>query len=111
VLVVYTLWARDWQIWRRLHVAAGTLLLLIVTVPWFWLVSRRNPEFLHFFFIHEHFERYTSGVHRRAAPFWYFVPQLLGGMLPWLGLWPAMARQATQRSTDPGLQPIVLLAA
>jgi 4-amino-4-deoxy-L-arabinose transferase-like glycosyltransferase len=111
VLVVYTLWARDLQIWRRLHIAAGTLLLLIVTVPWFWLVSRRNPEFLHFFFIHEHFERYTSGVHRRAAPFWYFVPQLLGGMLPWLGLWPAMARQATQRSSDPGLRPTVLLAA
>ena len=111
VLVVYTLWARDWRIWHRLHLAAGTLLLLIVTVPWFWLVSRRNPEFLHFFFVHEHFERYTSGVHRRAAPLWYFVPQLLGGMLPWLGLWPAMARQATQRSTDPVLQPAVLLAA
>jgi 4-amino-4-deoxy-L-arabinose transferase-like glycosyltransferase len=111
VLVVYTLWARDGQIWRRLHIAAGTLLLLVVTVPWFWLVSRRNPEFLHFFFVHEHFERYTSGVHRRAAPFWYFVPQLLGGMLPWLGLWPAMTRLATQRPSNPGLRPTVLLAA
>ena len=110
-LVTYSLWARDFQIWRRLHILAGTLLMLAITVPWFWLVARRNPEFLHFFFIHEHFERYTSGAHRRGAPFWYFVPQLLGGFLPWLGLWPAIAAQAIRAPKAPGLQPVLLLAA
>lgn len=110
-LVVYSLWARDWIIWRQLHIVAGTLLLLAITVPWFWLVSMRNPEFPYFFFVHEHFERFTSGVHERGAPVWYFVPQLLFGFLPWLGLWPAMARQALLPATLPGLRPGVLLAA
>ncbi len=111
VLVVYSLWARDLQIWRRLHIVGGCLLMLAITVPWFWLVSSRNPEFLQFFFIHEHFQRFTSGVHRRSAPAWYFVPQLLGGFLPWLALWPGMALLAWQRRGEAGFGPVRLLAA
>jgi 4-amino-4-deoxy-L-arabinose transferase-like glycosyltransferase len=43
-----------------------------------------NPEFAQFFFIHEHWDRYTSGVHNREGPVWYFIPYLLIGVLPWL---------------------------
>jgi 4-amino-4-deoxy-L-arabinose transferase-like glycosyltransferase len=90
-LVVYTAWTRDLQLWRRLHIASGAALMLAIVLPWFWLVAERHPAFLHFFFVHEHVERYTSGVHQRGAPWWYFVPQLAGGFLPWLGLLPRMA--------------------
>lgn len=110
-LVTYSLWARDWQVWRRLHIVGGTLLMLALTVPWFWLVSQRNPEFAQFFFIHEHFERYTSSTHQRGAPFWYFVPQLLVGFLPWLGLWPGIAAQVMRPAATAGLRPELLLAA
>ena len=110
-LVVYSLWARDALIWRRLHIVPGVLLLLAITVPWFWLVSARNPEFLQFFFVHEHFERYTTTVHERGAPFWYFAPQLLAGFLPWVGLGAGMARLAMAPAAGPGLRPGLLLAA
>ncbi len=110
-LVLYTLASRDWAIWRRLHIVAGSVVLLAITVPWFWLVADRNPEFLRFFFIHEHFQRYTSGVHQRGAPWWFFVPQLLAGLLPWLALWPGMAMQAWREPKTAGLRPLHLLAA
>ncbi|MFJ1251940.1 glycosyltransferase family 39 protein [Cupriavidus sp. CuC1] len=90
VLVIYTLISRDFGLWRRLHLITGIALMLIVTVPWFWLVSERNPEFLNFFFIHEHWQRYTSTVHSRKGPLWYFVPLLVAGFVPWLGLAPRM---------------------
>ncbi|QET06587.1 glycosyltransferase family 39 protein [Cupriavidus pauculus] len=90
VLVCYSLVARDGTLWRRMHWVAGLAILLAVTVPWFWLIARRNPEFLHFFFIHEHWERYTSNVHSRSGPLLYFVPLIVGGMLPWAGLFPSM---------------------
>lgn len=111
VLVVYTLWTRDWALWRRLHLVGGTLVLLLVTVPWFWLVSQRNPEFPQFFFIHEHFQRYTSTIHHRNAPFWFFVPQLLAGFLPWLGLLPGMWTACRAEAPRPnGFRPLHLLA-
>jgi 4-amino-4-deoxy-L-arabinose transferase-like glycosyltransferase len=90
VLVVYTLVSRDFGLWRRLHLLAGLVLLLLVTVPWFWLISSRNPSFPQFFFIHEHWQRYTTKIHSRSAPFYYFVPLLLAGFLPWLGLTPRL---------------------
>ena len=86
VLVVYTAVARDFAVWRRLHLVSGALIALVLAAPWFVLVSLRNPEFAHFFFIHEHFQRYLTTVHHRDAPWWYFLPQLLVGFLPWLGL-------------------------
>ncbi|WP_026035816.1 glycosyltransferase family 39 protein [Cupriavidus sp. BIS7] len=90
VLVVYTLVTRDWGLWRRLHLALGAVVMLVITVPWFYLVSVRNPEFLNFFFIHEHWERYTSNIHSRSGPIWYFLPLVIGGFLPWAGMFPRL---------------------
>ena len=83
-VVVYSLWQRDWKLWKRLHLVKGILLYLLLTAPWFIAVSAANPEFARFFFIHEHLERYTSEVHSREGPIYYFVPFLLLGVCPWL---------------------------
>jgi len=110
-LVVYSLWTRDFGLWRRLHIASGLLLFLAITVPWFWLVMQRNPEFARFFFVHEHFERYTSQVHHRSGPWWYFVPLVLLAFLPWTGLWPRIVTWVRRSPRGPGLQVDRLLAA
>ena len=47
-------------LWRRLHLTSGVALFLVLTAPWFVAVSRANPEFLPFFFIHEHVERFLT---------------------------------------------------
>ena len=110
VLIVYTAVARDFAIWRRLHIASGALLMLAIAAPWFVLISSRNPEFARFFFIHEHVERYLSTVHRRDAAWWYFVPILLGGFLPWLGLAPRIGRVVRDGARGAGFRPVLLLA-
>ena len=118
VLIVYTVVARDWAIWKRLHMLVGLLVFAAITVPWFVLVSLRNPEFPQFFFIHEHFQRFTSKVHHREGPLYYFLPILLGGLLPWLvvfaqSLWAARHEAAlpvSAASTDArGFRPKTLL--
>jgi len=109
VLVVYSLIGRDWQVWRRLHIGAGLLIFLVIVEPWFVLISMRNPEFVSFFFIHEHFARYLSGVHHRGAPWWYFVPQLVVGILPWIGLSLGMTIVVREDARRPGFKPSLLL--
>lgn len=110
VLVVYSLVARDWVLWRRLHIVSGTILFLLLTAPWFWLISTRNPEFAQFFFIHEHWQRYTSSVHQRSAPWWYFGPQLIAGFLPWLGLTPRICALLRNSGQAREFRPELLLA-
>ena len=83
-LVVYTLIERDPRPWRRLHPATGVPLFLALAAPWFILVSLRNPGFAGFFFVHEHFTRFLTTVHQRVEPWWYFLPLLLLGVLPWI---------------------------
>ena len=93
-LVAYTLATRDRSPWKGLQIGRGLVVLLVLAAPWFLLVSLRNPEFARFFFIHEHFERFLTTEHRRTGAWWYFVPMLAVGLLPWTGLfawraWPS----------------------
>lgn len=63
----------------------GLPLYLLIITPWFIAVSLKNPEFLWFFFVHEHFLRYISGTsHTEANPF-YYIPILIAGLLPFTG--------------------------
>jgi len=84
-LVLLCLWQRDGSWWRGMHWLSGGLLFLAITAPWFVVVSMRNPAFAEFFFIHEHFARFLTKVHRREGAWWYYVPLLLAGTLPWTG--------------------------
>jgi 4-amino-4-deoxy-L-arabinose transferase-like glycosyltransferase len=83
-LVLYCLVTRELAVWRRLHTLPGVALFLAVTAPWFLWVSARNPGFAEFFFVHEHFTRFLTTVHQRVEPWWFFLPLLLLGVLPWL---------------------------
>jgi 4-amino-4-deoxy-L-arabinose transferase-like glycosyltransferase len=97
VLVLYTLAARDWTIWSRLHLVKGLLLFFAIAAPWFVLVALKNPEQPHFFFIHEHFERFFLTAHRREGAWYYFFAMLAPGIVPWLGLLPQSLAQAVRR--------------
>jgi 4-amino-4-deoxy-L-arabinose transferase-like glycosyltransferase len=84
VLSIYMLWQRDWTVWRTLRPVAGLALLAVITAPWFVLAARADPDFLQFFFIHEHFQRYLTDEAQRVEPWWYFLVVLAIGVLPWL---------------------------
>jgi 4-amino-4-deoxy-L-arabinose transferase-like glycosyltransferase len=86
-LGAYTIATRDFSWLRRLQLRTGIPFFLVIAVPWFWLVQRRNPEFLRFFFIREHFERFLTTVDNRVEPFWYFVPIVAVALLPVIANW------------------------
>ncbi|SFA77497.1 4-amino-4-deoxy-L-arabinose transferase [Collimonas sp. OK607] len=110
VLVLYTLFSRDWSIWKRLHMVWGLILFFLITTPWFVLISMKNPEFPQFFFIHEQFQRFTSKIHNRYGPPYYFVPILILGIVPWLGiLFQSLWSGAHERSATSGFQPKKML--
>jgi len=82
-LFLYSLFNRDIVIWKRMHWISGLLVFFLIAAPWFVLVIKANPEFFQRFFIYEHFQRFTSKVHGRYQPWYYFIPIMLLGMLPW----------------------------
>jgi len=83
VLILYSALARDGSPWRRLNLRYGLPLFLLISVPWYWLAARRLPDFLEFFFVHEHFARYLTNSADREQAWWFFGPVFIVGSLPW----------------------------
>jgi 4-amino-4-deoxy-L-arabinose transferase-like glycosyltransferase len=81
---LYVLLKWDWALLRKMKIPGGGALFLAICAPWFIAVSAANPEFAHFFFVQEHFQRFTTKMHGRYQPFWYFLPILAFGIGPWL---------------------------
>jgi len=70
----------------------GILIFSAVSLPWFILVQRENLDFLRFFFIQEHFLRYATKMHDRYQPFYFYLPIVLAGTLPWCAYLPEVIR-------------------
>ncbi len=97
VLVVYTVITRDWKLWGRLHLVKGLLLMLAIAAPWFVLVGLRNPEQPHFFFVHEHWDRFFLKEHHREQAWYVFFVLTAIGMVPWTGVLLQGMRLGVQR--------------
>ncbi|PSB92060.1 glycosyltransferase family 39 protein [Candidatus Pandoraea novymonadis] len=110
VLVIYTLFTRDWTLWKRLYFGSGLVIFFIITAPWFILIQLNNPEFFDFFFINEHFKRFLSNGHNREGKMWYFVPVFLVGFLPWLSILPQTVKITLKNPCQKnGFSPITLI--
>ncbi len=74
---------------RDIKVAFKTLWLpgigifLAVAAPWYVAVQLRNPEFFRVFIVEHNLARFSSDVFRHAQPFWFYLPVLLLGLMPW----------------------------
>lgn len=108
VLVLYTAVTRHWFIWKQINWISGTAIFLLISAPWFIAVSVKNPEFFHFFFIHEHFERFTTTEHKRIGAWYFFLPILLAGLLPWTTLLPHSLKQGLSE-TNTAFRPKLFL--
>ena len=66
---------------------------LVVALPWCILIHLREGDFWHYFFFVEHIKRFFSPIAgQHPEPFWYFLPILAGGTLPWFFVVPAALR-------------------
>jgi len=89
--------------WWHCVLGAGVLLVAAaVAAPWYLAMEVRNPGYLHYFFIQRHFQGYLSSAqwHGRQ-PWWYYLPVVLGGGLPWICYLPAAGLEHALRRFGP----------
>lgn len=91
VMFLWLLIFNQWKRLRPLYLPSGILIFLLIALPWHLLVAQRNPQWAAYYFVREHWERFTTTTHERTNPWWYFGPVLLLGLFPWTGcLWGAL---------------------
>lgn len=121
VAFVWLLIFNQWRSLRPCHPLTGVLILLALAAPWHVLVALANPSaegsiwpgyarglalhvegkdpgWLWFYFVREHFLRFTTTEHGHFEPWWFFPPVLVAGLFPWV----VFAWQAVQRSIAGG---------
>ncbi|HVH87897.1 MAG TPA: glycosyltransferase family 39 protein, partial [Terriglobales bacterium] len=59
-LPAYLLVTGEWKRWREFRLFTGTLLFLLIAVPWHVIAGLRNPGFFWFYFINEHVLRFLG---------------------------------------------------
>ena len=98
IIVLWLVVSMRWRDVFKLFSPIGILIFLLISCPWVILVQRANPDFLWFFFIQEHFLRYTTEISRRTQSIFYYFPMVIFGTLPWSAfLWKGLKEGAAQK--------------
>jgi 4-amino-4-deoxy-L-arabinose transferase-like glycosyltransferase len=67
----------------RLHPVPGFLLVLVVALPWFLIMAAKLPGYLEFYVAGEHIRRVFVSGYSHNQPFYFYLPVILAGTLPW----------------------------
>lgn len=99
--VPFLIWQKEW---KKLFLFPWIplLVMLAVILPWSLAIHQAEPDFWRYFFFEEHINRFFHHTYdRKPQPFWYFLPVLLGGMMPagllWFAAWRGVARDWFRR--------------
>ncbi|CAN5622436.1 glycosyltransferase family 39 protein [soil metagenome] len=84
VIVLWLLARGQWRVMLRLLWPPGIALFLLLAAPWFLLMQQRFDGFLHYFFVVQHFQRFTQGGFNNAQPVWFYAAVLAVFSLPFL---------------------------
>lgn len=87
VVVLWLLLTGRWRAILSLLSLPGLLVLGAVAAPWFVAMQRLYPDFFHYFFIYQHFQRFTKTGFNNVHAWWYYLPLLIGLTLPWVPAW------------------------
>jgi len=69
---------------RMSHVALAALLFVLSGLPWYvamWI--KHGTPYLQSFFVADNLERFATTRYNDVRAVWYYVPILLGGLMPW----------------------------
>jgi 4-amino-4-deoxy-L-arabinose transferase-like glycosyltransferase len=83
---------------RRFHALAGGAMVALIAAPWFIAVAIREPGFVDFYFIGEHLRRFFESSYSHGQPFYYYLPVVAAGMMPWTLMAPFIAWRALART-------------
>jgi 4-amino-4-deoxy-L-arabinose transferase-like glycosyltransferase len=83
IILLFAGLRREWSLLRRTIWWPGVTLYLIMVLPWYIAVQKRNPTFYRLFFLEHNLERLASNRYQHHQPFFFYFAVLLVGLMPW----------------------------
>ena len=85
-LAIIGLWVvimNQWRLLKKMHVITGVIIISVIVAPWLILIQRETPLFGYYFFYVQQFSRYLTKSFHQHQPFFFYIPVILAGCLPW----------------------------
>ncbi len=109
IITVWLLIGGRWRSLWRLMSGSGLAIFLLIAAPWFVAMQQRFPDFLHYFFVVQHFQRFAEGGFNNVQPFWFYPAVLALASLPSLPWLVALVRRRPMLLHDAGHGDVRLL--
>ena len=93
VLLAWLLPAQAWRDIATLLWWPGLVLFLLIAAPWLVAMQVQYPGFFDYFFVEQHWKRFTETGFNNVAPWWFYPAVLVVGTLPWSGWLPKAVRR------------------
>jgi len=69
---------------RAGDIALAAMVFVLLAAPWFIaMANRHGVAYLDRFFVGENLDRFATDRYNDPRPFWFYLPIVAGGMLPW----------------------------
>jgi 4-amino-4-deoxy-L-arabinose transferase-like glycosyltransferase len=70
-----------------IDIVLGFIVMIAIAVPWYGVMwIRHGNEYLQSFFVGDNFERFATDRFNDPRPWWFYLPVVAGGLLPWTPL-------------------------
>ncbi len=83
IILLFAGLRREWSLLRRTIWWPGVTLFLLMVLPWYIAVQKRNPTFYRLFFLEHNLERFATDRFQHHQPFFFYFIVLLLGLMPW----------------------------
>jgi 4-amino-4-deoxy-L-arabinose transferase-like glycosyltransferase len=83
VVAVFALAKGDARLILRTLWLPGILFFCVVGLPWYIAVQLKNHDFFRIFILEHNLARFGTNLYRHKEPFWYYIPVVLAGLVPW----------------------------
>jgi 4-amino-4-deoxy-L-arabinose transferase-like glycosyltransferase len=85
-LVLLPIWWRDgaFRALRIRDLAIAALLFAAIGLPWYTAMTvEHGTAYLESFFLSDNLERFATDRFNEPRPIWFYLPIVVGGMMPW----------------------------
>ncbi|MGH7554357.1 MAG: ArnT family glycosyltransferase [Longimicrobiales bacterium] len=85
-IVLVPIWwhERQFTMLRPINVAVAAAAFAVIGLPWYGAMTfEHGVAYLDSFFVGDNFDRFATDRFNEPRPLWFYIPIVMGGMLPW----------------------------